>query len=808
MERMGIGENKQEKKTGKLGRFLGWLISILLLLALACGLVSQYPRMTKEAKEVYREHIDNQRQLSTKEYLEDVLPLVYGMYVDWYRSKFQTDRTPGELLLGYMDAGGMESDDYMNLYKQRSESLSLWYNTNYQELVKRYGLEYCIYETGETACKAGTMDAQEALENAERYPFMVKLSFNAYGRPMVVEQRGVGEVAQQVEKAYEEWLYANMIQLRYAQPKYINHGTTAMNNMTVILASDSELVLNLNDQVHITRSVLWDSVSAMEIDYVVFVGAALCLVLLLGLLLPVIRLLGLKEGWKAYIPLELLFIAGAYAAYLVVEFMPEFIVKCQMELEYPDTVFYWLGVMQDIVADGRIVYVLKGVNVAIWFGVFFVANLCVINVRQLFCKGILRFFAEHTLVGRILWLVCGWVKKVVAFCGEIDFSNKGTRTFVTAVVLNYIVIAVLCCTWGFGIFLAIPYSLVLFWLLQKKWKKIRTDYVVLLSTTEEMARGVTDVEFIGDAGVFHELQTVLSEVQEGFHAAVREEVKSQRMKTELVTNVSHDLKTPLTAIITYVDLLKNESLTSKERQEYVAVLEQKSARLKTLIEDLFEISKATSGNIQLDKLELDLVQLIQEVQLELEEEIMQSGIVFKVNLPEEKVIAQLDAQKTCRIFENLTMNIVKHGLTGSRAYINMEQTEKTVSVIYKNVSAAEINYNADEIMERFTRGDASRNTEGSGLGLAIVKSFAEAQGGRARVELDGDLFKVVVTLPKLRTESVVQTQNVDKTWEPKETVVEKEEENVMTSGEELEEAAAAEVKEEEALMKMTEEIGE
>lgn len=771
-------ENRREKvtkkKSKKIGDCLGWVVCIGLLFVLAYCMVSQYPRMAKEAKKVYREHIENQQQHSAEEYLEDALPLVYGMYVDWYRSKYQTDRSPGELLLGSMDTCSLDNDYYMDWYWKRSESLSFWYHTNYPQLMKRYELEYCIYENVETMVKAGNLDAQEALENVEKYPFMIKLSFNENGKPTVIEQRGMGEVTLLVEEAYEKWFNSNLLQLNYAQQEYINHGTTAMNNMTVILASGSELAINRGNMVQITKSVLWDGISAMQVDYAVFVMAALGIVLLLGLLLPGIRPLGLQEGWKAYIPLELLFVAGTYVAYVLVEFMPEFIVKCQMELDYPDTVFYWLGVMQDVVADGRIVYVLQGANIALWFGIFFVIFLCVINVRQLFCKGVVRFFAEHTLIGRIFWAVGRWLKRAVEFCGGLDFSNKGTRRFVTAIVINYVLVALLCCTWGIGIFLAVPYSLVLLWLIQRRWKKIRTDYTVLLSTTEEMAKGVTDVEYIGEAGIFHELQTALSEVQEGFHKAVQEEVKSQRMKTELITNVSHDLKTPLTAIITYVDLLKNEALTEQERQDYVAVLEQKSARLKTLIEDLFEISKASSGNIQLDKQELDLVQLIQEVQLELEEEIMQSGIVFKVNLPEEKVVVQLDAQKTCRIFENLTMNIVKHGLAGSRAYIQMEQTEKLVHVIYKNISAAEITYNAEEIVERFARGDASRNTEGSGLGLAIVKSFAEAQGGSVKVELDGDLFKVVVTLPKVRTETFSWTTPLEKETEQPEAAMEAE----------------------------------
>ena len=464
-------------------------------------------------------------------------------------------------------------------------------------------------------------------------------------------------------------------------------------------------------------------------------------------------------------------LVGCQIILLIGEELPDFIVRSQIEMEYPGLLVYWVGIMQDIMADGRAEYFILGANIAIWFAVFFIIYLCAINVRQLFAKGFVRFFKENTLTVRIIVWLFKWVKKAIEFCGTIDFSNKGNRNFFLAVVLNFIIIALLCCTWFFGILLAIPYSLFVFWLLQKWWNKIRTDYTVMLSTTEEMAQGITDVEYVAEAGIFHELNTALAGVQEGFHTAVQEEVKSQKMKTELITNVSHDLKTPLTAIITYVDLLKNEDLSTEERKDYVDVLDRKSARLKTLIEDLFEISKATSGELKLEKVDLDLVQLIQEVQLELEEEIMKSGITFKMNLPEEKAVVHLDAQKTGRIFENLTMNILKYGLTGSRAYISMEQTEKTVQVVYKNVSAAEISFSADEIMERFKRGDVSRNTEGSGLGLAIVKSFTEAQGGKVKVDLEDDMFKVTVSFPKVQAVRVEENEVVETAEEIAEAAV-------------------------------------
>ncbi len=748
-------EEIKERKTGKAGRFWGWFLSIVLMAALACGFVAMYPRMTLEAGKVYAEHIEWQQQESAENYMEEVYYLAYGAYVEWYQQQFSGDETPGEILLGSIDQEFSEDAVYMRWYEQRANLWSNWYYDTYKAELGEYRVEYYIAnDNGGFRC--GTLIPETAVQDTEKYPFYVELKFDVSGTPAVVSQRGIINAQRIAEEQYELWTSQNqtMVKREAGLTVYAYHETNALQNMTVILASQSRMFENFNDSVYITGGTLWDAIWAMELDYVIFVLAALAVVLLLGLLLPSIRPLGLREGWKAHIPLEILVVAAVHVALFVVECMPEFVVKCQLELDYPGTVFYWLGVMEDIVADGRIIYVLNGANILLWFAIFFVAYLCVINGRQLFAKGILRFLKENTLIGRVCVIVCGWIKKTLQFCGEIDFSNKGTRNFVVALILNFVVIAVLCCTWVFGILLAIPYSLILLWMLQRKWKKIRTDYEILLSTTEEMARGVTDVEYIGDAGVFHELQGALAEVQEGFHTAVQEEVKSQKMKTELITNVSHDLKTPLTAIITYVDLLKNEILSDEERRGYVGVLEQKSARLKALIEDLFEISKATSGNIQLDKVDLDLVQLIQQVQMELEDEIMKSGITFKINLPEEKVMVHLDAQKTCRIFENLTINVLKYGLTGSRAYINMEQTEKAVSVIYKNVSEAEITYSAEEIMERFTRGDDSRNTEGSGLGLAIVKSFAEAQGGKAQVELEDDLFKVVVTFPKMRVEAV------------------------------------------------------
>ena len=229
--------------------------------------------------------------------------------------------------------------------------------------------------------------------------------------------------------------------------------------------------------------------------------------------------------------------------------------------------------------------------------------------------------------------------------------------------------------------------------------------------------------------------------------AVDERIQSERFKAELITNVSHDLKTPLTAIITYVDLLKDPALSAEDRAKYIETLDKKSQRLKRLIEDLFEVSKAATRNVAMHYAEVDLAALLKQVQYELADKTEASGIDFRWQLPEERMPLVLDGQKTCRIFENLVVNITKYGMPGTRAYITLMPQEHGAQVVFKNISATELDFSAEEITDRFVRGDRSRNTEGSGLGLAIAKSFAELQGGTFSITVDGDLFKATVTLP-------------------------------------------------------------
>ncbi|MDU5021724.1 MAG: sensor histidine kinase, partial [Clostridiales bacterium] len=248
--------------------------------------------------------------------------------------------------------------------------------------------------------------------------------------------------------------------------------------------------------------------------------------------------------------------------------------------------------------------------------------------------------------------------------------------------------------------------------------------------------------------VFDVLKKEIENIQAGLKKAVNEEVKSQKMKTELISNVSHDLKTPLTSIITYVDLLKDENLSEEDRRTYLETLDRKSERLRILIEDLFEVSKANSGNVSLNIIDVDIVSLMKQTLLEVDDKFKESDLKIRTNFPSEKVMMKLDSQRMFRVFENLLMNISKYAMPSSRVYIDIVNESEFVKISFKNMTEEEIKFNVEDLVERFVRGDKSRNTEGSGLGLAIAKSFVELQGGRFKISVDGDLFKVTIIFKK------------------------------------------------------------
>ena len=251
-------------------------------------------------------------------------------------------------------------------------------------------------------------------------------------------------------------------------------------------------------------------------------------------------------------------------------------------------------------------------------------------------------------------------------------------------------------------------------------------------------------EFDGD---YRELAEKINGIGEGLHTAVEENVKNERLKTELITNVSHDIKTPLTSIINYIDLIKMEKIENENLENYVSILEKKSQRLKQLAEDLVEVSQVTSGNILLDMQPINMVELIYQTGGEFNEIFEDLGLTIVTRLPKDPVIILADGNRIWRVIQNLYNNAAKYALKDTRIYVELKKTEGTAEFSIKDISAHEIHKTAQDLSERFVRGDESRGTEGSGLGLSIARNLTNLMGGTFEIQLDGDLFTVSITFP-------------------------------------------------------------
>lgn len=364
----------------------------------------------------------------------------------------------------------------------------------------------------------------------------------------------------------------------------------------------------------------------------------------------------------------------------------------------------------------------------------------IFEIKYMLTSGFCRYWKEDSLIGSI----CGNVKRRFEKLSEVDLSDKTDTVLLKYVLIQMVIVGVIACFWSFGIVLSVLYSVLLFFYIRKKLKKVQKDYQVLLKEAHQLADGRFDEEIIQDVGIFNALGEEFKNVRTGFEKAVCEEMKSQNMKTELISNVSHDLKTPLTGIKNYAELLGQNNVSEQDKQGYLENLQHYIDRLNNLIEDLFEVSKVNSGNIELNPVELNVVALIQQAQAETEDLLKQKNLTVILDAPENGIVQALDGDKTYRIFENLFTNIAKYALPGTRVYVSATAQPEYTEIVFKNISEAQMNFTPEEIVERFVRGDKSRHESGSGIGLAIVKSFTEVQNGTFSIEIDGDLFKAVV----------------------------------------------------------------
>ena len=341
-----------------------------------------------------------------------------------------------------------------------------------------------------------------------------------------------------------------------------------------------------------------------------------------------------------------------------------------------------------------------------------------------------RTFFKHSLIYRILYHIVVFIKNVY------DSGSIGIKTVL--IVIGYpLLIAATFFMFPITIGIAAWFA----------FKKVKAFKAIQEGVDKIKAGDLHHRIEVAGKGEFSKLASNINSISEGLEKAVEGELKSERLKTELITNVSHDIRTPLTSIITYVDLLKNERDPEKI-DEYVEILDQKSQRLKVLTDDLFDAAKASSGTMPVHLEEIDIESLLTQGLGEVNDTIEASELEFKIRQPEEKVFIKADGKLLWRSIENLLSNIFKYAMQGSRVYIDIEDIGNEVLITFKNISAFELNISEEELMERFTRGDESRTSQGSGLGLSIAKSLIELQKGRFTIQIDGDLFKAMIYMPK------------------------------------------------------------
>lgn len=354
-----------------------------------------------------------------------------------------------------------------------------------------------------------------------------------------------------------------------------------------------------------------------------------------------------------------------------------------------------------------------------------------------------RIKVNQLLRNTILWRVARFIKRICSKIVHSLIDNTNLSTRITIACIGFLAISfVLIAINGVGIIFLIGFWMYTYiWILGKA-----NETAKIQKALKSIYEGNTNIELNEKelSGVLREMAIYVNDIVGGFSNAVQESIKSERMKTELITNVSHDIKTPLTSIINYVDLLKKEDIQSKKAKEYLDILDSKSQRLKKLIEDLMEASKASSGNIKLEKQLININELIKQVTGEFEDKFKEKNLEIITDYLEEDVKILADNKYIYRIIENLYSNVSKYALENSRVYIDVKKNDNKVNIAIKNISKDRLNISEEELMQRFVRGDSSRNTEGSGLGLSIASSLTKLQGGNFNIYLDGDLFKVVL----------------------------------------------------------------
>lgn len=377
--------------------------------------------------------------------------------------------------------------------------------------------------------------------------------------------------------------------------------------------------------------------------------------------------------------------------------------------------------------------------------------ICYIACAVIGITTIKRIKARKFIKTTFLYKICKWICEKIKEISDLMIWNKEITTKLIIYYIGFLLISlfliIAAATTGFCIILLLIFwGLALYVILNyaKQLNSIKNTLKSIYEGEKDIKINTTNLE-----KNLQEMAEYINSLATGLTKAVEESLKSERMKTELITNVSHDIKTPLTSIINYVDLLKKEEMPNEKAKEYLDILDKKSQRLKRLTEDLVEASKASSGNIKLNMEIINVKELINQISGEFEDKLNEKNLELILNIPEEDVKIKADSRYLYRVVENMYTNIAKYALEGSRVYVDIVANKNKVEIQLKNISKAKLNISSEELMQRFVRGEASRNTEGSGLGLSIAESLTTLQKGKFNIYLDGDLFKVTIEFERI-----------------------------------------------------------
>ncbi len=775
--------NSENRKGSRSERMPGIFVVAVLVVAASLVFLSQYPGFKERAA------ADEPNILTGSEFLHEIYQgniVLYKQFCDYEASKEEGGENTSAQ--GYfLSADVKNAKDFSEYYdfdgetplsyagEQLDELLYQWYLSFQNGIERQIDYEFMDRESERTFSNTeralhylGT--DEEAVYLDDYYPYYIKLDFDKEG---VLEHVWVrGEDADTLVKSVQRVMRSRYLERSlYESLSYSAYGNIDWEDAIYYLADDGVVkqmslqVLNMPKNCTICYALTEAQLNELKASSRLFLSMSTAGNYQNSGIQDIFRLLLIILGmtamllpfWKKYhlhkqnlLPLHIeVLTALVCATFLILGELSVTLVMYSMSDSWEYSLSHILCAIFPALTDPAardIVWVINFLFLAAAFTLWFTL---ITAYAQVYLFGLRGYVRKRCLCYRVFRCMRVSIRRKRAHIRReflhMDLEQNMNVPLFKLLLANFLILALISMFWVLGVFLLIPYTVFLYGFLRKYIRIIQGQYTKMLDAAHSVADGNLQTQIEGDWGMFSPFQEELSAIQSGFLSAVEEEVKSQRMRTELITNVSHDLKTPLTAIITYTELLQEEGVTETQRKEYLEVLQRKSLRLKTLIEDLFEVSKATSGNVAFHTEKVDICHLVRQMYLEYEDKAKDAGLVFRFQFPEQKVFLMLDGDKTSRIFDNLYTNIIKYAMPDSRVYVSVVQDAEEVRIELKNISGYELNIPAESLTERFVRGDSARSSEGSGLGLAIARSFVELQGGKMEIGIDGDLFKVLLT---------------------------------------------------------------